>query len=48
MNDLINAICTIINASTAIVGATVKVISCVREGKRRRRNEKTGKHYRSE
>ena len=45
MNDLINAICTIINASTAIVGATVKVIGCVREGKRRR-SEKTGKHCR--
>ena len=45
MNDLVNIICAIINASTGIVGATVKVIGCVREGKRRR-SEKTGKHYR--
>ena len=46
MASLILVIVAIINATAAIVEATVAVLDYVREGKRRRRNEKTGKHSR--
>ena len=45
MDDLLDFICTILHAITDTVVATVAVIGCVREGKRRR-SEKAGKHYR--
>ena len=48
MASLILVIAAIINATTNVVEATVAVLGYVREGKRRRRHEKTGKHYRSE
>ena len=46
MNDLLTFICTILHAITDVVVAVVTVINCVREGKRRRKHEKTGKHSR--
>ena len=45
MASLILVIVAIINATAAIVEATVAVLDYVREGKRRR-SEKVGKHYR--
>ena len=46
MASLILVIAAIINATTNVVEATVAVLGYVREGKRRRKHKKTGKHSR--